>query len=50
MDQFGENPPADGIIGYVESDGIEGFSEEEAVYINDKIEPGVVVHTLCYNW
>jgi len=49
MEQFDESPPADGIIGYVESDGIEGFSEDEAVYIDDVIEPGVIVHTLCYN-
>ena len=50
MEQFGTSPPEDNIIGYIEMDGIEGFSEDEAVYVGDHIEPGVVVHTLCYNW
>jgi hypothetical protein len=50
MDQFNGNPPDDGIIGYIDSDDNNEFSEDEAVYIGDTIEPGVVVHTLCYNW
>jgi len=49
MEQFGSTPPEDNIIGYVEIDGIEGFSDDEAVYVGDHIEPGVIVHTLCYN-
>lgn len=49
MEQFGDNPPVDGVIGYIESNGQPGFQNDEAVYVDDFIEPGVIVHTLCYN-
>ena len=48
--QFHENPPADGIIGYIDRDGIEGVSENEEVHIGDSIEAGVVVKIQCSNW
>ena len=50
LTQFQESPPADGLIGYIESDGITGESVEEAVYIGDSIEAGVVIHVQCSNW
>ena len=51
MEQFGESPPADGIIGWIETDGIPGYSEDdEPVHIGDHIEHDVTVYSLCYNW
>ena len=38
---FGENPPADGIIGTI---------DDQDVYVNDMIEPGVTVSIKCSNW
>jgi hypothetical protein len=45
MRQFDENPPKDGIIGYVDD-----ISNEEEFRINDALETGMVVHVQCSNW
>ena len=48
---FGENPPTDGSIGYIELDGIDGFTDEDdEVRLDDSIEPGVKVHIKCSTW
>ena len=50
MEQFGGSPPSDGIIGWIETDGVPGFSEDdEPVSIGDHIENDVTVYSLCYN-
>lgn len=51
MEQFGESPPSDGIIGWIETDGQPGFSDgDEPVMLGDHIENDVTVYSLCYNW
>ena len=50
-DIFNEAPPGDDIIGWIETDNIPGFSEnDDPVEVGDIIESGVIVYSLCYNW
>lgn len=50
MDQFNDTAPIDGVIGWIESDGVPGKSDDDTVvYVGDSIENDVVVYTLCYN-
>ena len=41
-----------GLVGYVESDGVEGFSDEEKVYESTIIKSGVTVQLIdeCNTW
>ena len=50
MDNFGREQ--EGIIGYVEKDGIQGLTmDSETVRIGDTLEVGTVVITAnCSNW
>jgi hypothetical protein len=50
MEQFNETVPVNGIIGWIETDGVPGKSDgDEEVFVDDVIENDVVVYTLCYN-
>ena len=43
--------PTSGFIGFVEKDGVNGFSRpDEAVHVGDIILPTVVVLVKCNNW
>lgn len=45
------NPPSDGIIGWIEKDGLDGMTSlEEEVHLDDVILSDVVVNIDCNNW
>ena len=49
--QVGGAVPRDGVIGWIEKDGVDGnTSENETLLVDSTIEQGVVVHVDCNNW